>query len=121
MLTNLEVRLSPHLEDGVGVKTAGGIRAALDLPVTGARTASIFTVEGLDEKEILLALERAALHDPVLQQASLTPFEPPEGTTWIIEVGFRPGVTDNEARTARDTLALVLGRACDFSVYMAKR
>ncbi len=121
MLTNLEVRLSPHLEDGVGAKTAGGIRAALGLPVTGARTASIFTVEGLDAHEIRLALERAALHDPVLQQASLSPFDPPEGTTWIIEVGFRPGVTDNEARTARDTLALVLGRARDFSVYTAKR
>ncbi len=121
MLTNLEVRLSPHLEDGVGAKTAGGIRAALGLPVTGARTASIFTVEGLDAHEMQIALERAVLHDPVLQQASLAPFDLPEGTTWIIEVGFRPGVTDNEARTARDTLALVLGRARDFSVYTAKR
>lgn len=27
---------------------------------------------------------------------------------WFVEVGFRPGVTDNEARTARDTAALVL-------------
>ncbi|MFQ9491846.1 MAG: phosphoribosylformylglycinamidine synthase subunit PurS [Bilophila wadsworthia] len=34
---------------------------------------------------------------------------PEEGTSWIIEVGYRPGVTDNEGRTARDTAALVLG------------
>jgi phosphoribosylformylglycinamidine synthase len=27
-----------------------------------------------------------------------------------LEVGFRPGVTDNEARTARDAAAMVLRR-----------
>ena len=32
---------------------------------------------------------------------------------WIVEVGYRPGVTDNEGRTARDTAAMVLGIARD--------
>lgn len=37
---------------------------------------------------------------------------------WIIEVGFRPGVTDNEGRTAKETLRTVLGdRKMDISVY----
>ena len=46
----------------------------------------------------------------MLQAVYLSPLPlPEEGTSWIIEVGYRPGVTDNEGRTARDTAALVLG------------
>ncbi len=121
MIRNIEVRIHPNLEDCVGANTAAKIRAALELPVSGARTVAVYTVEGLTPTEIADAIERAALHDPVLQEASTSPFAPPAGTTWIIEVGFRPGVTDNEGRTARDTLALVLGRKRDFAVYTARR
>ena len=46
----------------------------------------------------------------MLPSVSLSPVPlPEEGTSWIIEVGYRPGFTDNEGRTARDTAALVLG------------
>jgi phosphoribosylformylglycinamidine synthase len=51
-------------------------------------------------------LEKAALHDPILQRVSLSAL--PCTADWIVEVGLRPGVTDNEGRTARDTAALVL-------------
>ncbi len=44
-----------------------------------------------------------------MQRASLEalPLEPFDAD-FILEVGFRPGVTDNEGRTARDTAAMVL-------------
>jgi phosphoribosylformylglycinamidine synthase len=42
---------------------------------------------------------------------------------WIIEVGFRPGVTDNVGRTAREAIELVLGRELkeEEKVYTSKQ
>ncbi|HAE22927.1 MAG TPA: phosphoribosylformylglycinamidine synthase [Spirochaetaceae bacterium] len=45
----------------------------------------------------------------MLHEISLSPIERTEGPDWVLEVGFRPGVTDNEAKTARETILLVLG------------
>ena len=43
----------------------------------------------------------------MLHEVSLSPLA--RDFDWIIEVGFRPGVTDNEGRTARETLGVALG------------
>ena len=117
MLQSIEVRLRPELDDCVGQRLADGIRASLGFSVDAVRVVKVFTVEGLDRTALQRAVDEAALHDPVLQEAGLTPFA--SDADWVLEVGFRPGVTDNEGRTARDTLALVLGRERDFSVYTA--
>ncbi len=122
MLRTIEVRPRPHLDDCVGRNLAAKIQAALHLSVDAARVAKVFTVEGLDDAELRKAVDAAALHDPVLHEAFLAPpAKLDDGVTFVLEVGFRPGVTDNEGRTARDTLALVLGRARDFSVYTASQ
>jgi phosphoribosylformylglycinamidine synthase len=115
MLYSIEIRLRPELTDYVGQRLAAGIRAALGLNVDSVRVVRAFTVEGLEERDAQKAVAVAALHDPVLQEAALGPFA--TDADWILEVGFRPGVTDNEGRTARDTLALVLGKERNFSVY----
>ena len=117
MLQSIEVRLRPELDDCVGQRLADGIRAALGFAVDSVRVVKVFTVEGLAQTELRRAVDEAALHDPVLQEAGIVPFA--SDADWVLEVGFRPGVTDNEGRTARDTLALVLGRGRDFSVYTA--
>ena len=115
MLQTISVRLRPHLDDCVGRNVAEKIKAALGIDLGQVRQQKAYTVDGLDGPDVAKAIELAALHDPVLQEASLAPF----GTEadWVLEVGFRPGVTDNEGRTARDTLALVLGKKRDFAVY----
>ncbi|MDL2266532.1 phosphoribosylformylglycinamidine synthase subunit PurS [Desulfovibrio sp. OttesenSCG-928-G15] len=123
MLQSLEVRLKPNLDDCVGRNFAAQVKASLGLDVASARVGKAYIVDGLDESELALALERSALHDPVLQDASLTPFA--SDADWIIEVGFRPGVTDNEGRTAKETLAMVLGKkgaaTANMAVYTATR
>ncbi|MDL2290547.1 phosphoribosylformylglycinamidine synthase [Desulfovibrio sp. OttesenSCG-928-F20] len=115
MLQSIEVRLKPHLEDCVGKNFAAKVRAALGLDVTDARVSKVYTVDGPAPADLQQALDVAALHDPVLHDASLSAFA--SDADWIIEVALRPGVTDNEGRTARDTLALVLGLKRDFAVY----
>lgn len=126
MLQSIEVRLQPRLDDCVGRNFAAQVRAALGLEVEAARVTKVFTVEGVDAAQMERALAEAALHDPVLHEVSVTPFTRDPAwieADWIIEVGFRPGVTDNEGRTARDTLAMVLGldKKGGMAVYTAAR
>ena len=100
MLYRIEAGLFPHLDDTIGRKTAASIREALGIPVKSVRTIKVFTLEGLDAQQVNTLMAKSVLHDPVLQAVSLSPLPlPEEGTSWIIEVGYRPGVTDNEGRT----------------------
>lgn len=110
MLYRLEAGPRPGLEDVQGRKVAERIKSALGLAVGQVRLVKVFTVDGLDEAQARRLLADAVWHDPILQRAALGTLAPlaplPD---WYVEVGFRPGVTDNEARTARDTAAMVLG------------
>ncbi|WP_035068118.1 AIR synthase-related protein [Nitratidesulfovibrio termitidis] len=112
MLRRIEVGLRPQVTDTVGRNVAAKIRASLGLNVESVRLVRVFTVDGLSEDALTSMVAKGVLHDPVLQDAALDLLPAPQGTApadWVLEVGFRPGVTDNEGRTARDTLALVLG------------
>lgn len=111
MLYRMETGPHAGLDDTQGRKTAQQLRRALGLSVAEVRQIKVFTVDGLDETQARRLTTEGVWHDPILQQASLEPL-PASGEgpvpDWFVEVGFRPGVTDNEARTARDTAALVL-------------
>jgi len=107
MLCRVIVGLKENVRDVVGEKFARKIKSELDMDVKGVRIVNVFSLEGLSQEQVDLALERAALHDPVLHEAALKPLA--RDFDWILEVGFRPGVTDNEGRTARETLGVTLG------------
>ncbi len=107
MLCRVIVGLKKNVRDVVGEKIARKIKNELGMDVHAVRIANVYTLEGLSSNQMDLALERAALHDPVLHEVSLKPLAC--DFDWILEVGFRPGVTDNEGRTARETLGVVLG------------
>ncbi len=115
MLQRIEVAVRPELEDSLGRKTTRRIREFLGdaepesapLAALQCRVATVFTVEGLDAAQTQTLLDDAAFHDPVLHEVRLTPDA--DAYDWRLEVGFRPGVTDNEGRTALATLALSLG------------
>ncbi|MGE4441935.1 MAG: phosphoribosylformylglycinamidine synthase subunit PurS [Desulfomicrobium sp.] len=111
MPIRVEVALRKAVTDTQGNKTAHKIKQELGLTVDQVRIIRIYTVDGLTEDQVGQAIEAGALHDPVLHTARTTPAA--TDFDWIIEVGFRPGVTDNEGRTAQETLHTVLGLARD--------
>ncbi len=121
MLHRIEVGLHPHIEDTIGKKTAHHIAKALDIPLAAVRQLKVFTVDGLSQAEVQKLMDQGVLHDPVMQNASAQPLAmQPFEADFILEVGFRPGVTDNEARTARDTAAMVLRKEREsLAVYTA--
>jgi len=124
MLFRVEVGPRPGVRDVMGEKTARKIRSELGLDVEGVDLVRVFTLEGLTRDEAGRLLAAHALHDPVLHQASLEPLPLSDpAPDFILEVAFRPGVTDNEGRTATETAALVLGlspqQAATAAVYTA--
>ncbi|BBD09680.1 AIR synthase-related protein [Desulfovibrio ferrophilus] len=117
MLRRIELGLKEHVTDNVGARVARGACHALGVAVDQCRIVKVFTIQGVDDDGFKTILETAALHDPVLHDASLEPIA--SGFDWIIEVGFRPGVTDNEGRTAKESVALVLGLSKTEAEHMA--
>jgi phosphoribosylformylglycinamidine synthase len=110
MLSRVAVGLRPSVRDVVGQRVAGKIRSELHLPVTAVSIVKIFTIDGLaDAAALQTVIEAGVLHDPVVQTASADPITPEAPADFVIEVSFRPGVTDNEARTAKEALSLALG------------
>ncbi|MBF0480543.1 MAG: phosphoribosylformylglycinamidine synthase subunit PurS [Desulfovibrionaceae bacterium] len=123
MLWRIETTVRPRVADAAGRRVAAKIKNELGLEVAGVRLIRVFTVAGLSRDEAQKVVEAAALHDPVLQTASLLPLG--HDFDWAVEVGLRPGVTDNEGRTAKETISLVLGlspeRAAALAVFTAQQ
>ncbi|SHN65525.1 AIR synthase-related protein [Desulfovibrio litoralis] len=107
MLWRLELGTKNGVEDVMGKKAALSVDKALGIKIKDARLVKVYTIEGVENNVAEKIKKEAMLHDTVLQEASLKPYN--YDADWVLEVGFRPGVTDNEGRTAKETLAMVLG------------
>lgn len=106
MAIRVEVALRQEIIDVQGQKIARRIQEELGLTVQQVRCIRAYTIEGLDLAHIEQAIHKAALHDPILHIAQTSPLA--VDFDWIIDVGFRPGVTDNPGRSAAETLSMVL-------------
>lgn len=112
MLARIQVGIKPALTDSFGEKTRAKITGDLKIPVTSVRTIKVFTVEADISKDQLQQAASGPYCDPVTQDYSLGPLALDWGLyfDWLIEIGFRPGVTDNEGRTSAQALELLIGR-----------
>src|SRR6266702_8831492 len=111
MANRIEIALKEGVRDARGERIKREIDHFLHLAVDEVRTIDVYTVD-------------AALSQDELQQAATGPFSDPVIQLWSIdrplashfdyavEVGFRPGVTDNVGRTAREAVDYLTGRPC---------
>lgn len=109
MAHRIEVALKPGFPDVLGERLARRLRRHLGLSVTQVRLIDTFTIEdrGMLSQERLEHAAREVLSDPVIQQTAVDrPLA--SGCDWVLEVGLRPGVTDNVGRTAREAIELFL-------------
>ena len=115
-MTNYRIEISPlpKWRDARGTGVAGQINQLFPFKVRDVRVRDVYTLSAditAQEAEKLAEL----LYDPVLQcwrtcgarSKNFTALPPCD---YIIVVGFRPGVTDNVARTYRTAAADILGR-----------
>jgi len=108
MVHRIEVGFKPSVRDAWGEKIKRRIWKDLHYRVEMVEGIEVYTLDmdlSLDE---LKRLAEGPLVDPIIQRYSIDkPLA--QSFDWIIEVGFRPGVTDNVGRTAREAVELVLG------------
>jgi len=115
-------RIVVGLKDGVrdarGERVKQELSQHLGIRLEHVRTIDVYTVDAnLSESE----LDQAAsgpFSDPVIQDYAVnTPLA--DQFDMLIEVGFRPGVTDNIGRTAKEAIQYITGRpfSVDEGVY----
>jgi len=67
-----------------------------------------------------------ALTNPILEEFSINKFPKIKGFNYVIEIGFKPGVTDNVGHTVKETITDLLhlknnsGSSSDLAVYTSK-
>ncbi|MDR3357851.1 MAG: phosphoribosylformylglycinamidine synthase [Desulfovibrio sp.] len=109
MLYRIETGPREGVDDTQGRRTALNLKKSLNLHVASVRHVKVFTLDGLEAAQAQRLVDEGILHDPILQRAAVGVLPPLASLPdWFLEVAFRPGVTDNEARTARDTTTMVL-------------
>ena len=122
MAHRIEVGFKSAVRDAWGEKIKRRVWEDLHLRVDAVSGIEVYTLDMDVTAEALRQIAEGPLVDPVIQRYAM---DKPllHDFDWLIEVGFRPGVTDNVGRTAREAVELVLGRAMrpDEKVYTSKQ
>ena len=112
MSNRIEIALKYGIRDARGERIKREIEHFLHLEVEEVRTLDIYTLDTDLAKEELERVASGPFSDPVIQIWSIDrPLA--AGFDFAVEVGFRPGVTDNIGRTAREAVAYLAGRPFD--------
>ena len=109
MAHRIEITLKDEVRDPRGERIKREIEHFLHLNVESVRTIDVYTVDAALSADELTRAAAGPFSDPVIQQFSID--KPAAcGFDFLIEVGFRPGVTDNVGRTAGEAIGYLLGR-----------
>ncbi len=106
-------RIVVGLKDGVrdarGERVRTEIRQHLGIELQRVQTLDVYTVDAELSDEEVAAAAAGPFSDPVIQQTAIN--QPlASDFDMLIEVGYRPGVTDNVGRTAREAIQYLTGR-----------
>ena len=115
MAKRIETALKPDVRDARGERVKREIEHFLHLNVEEVRTVDVYTVDAALSVQELEQAASGPFSDPVIQNWSI---DRPSALTrlgegnfdFAVEIGFRPGVTDNVGRTAREAVAYLTGR-----------
>lgn len=108
MNLRLEIGLKRGVHDARGFGAAARARSALRLPVKSIQTRTIYKIDARLSPSDVQAICQT-FTDPVIETSAVGRLKPLT-CDWLVEVGFKPGVTDNVGRTARAALQDVLAR-----------
>ncbi|MDP2897508.1 MAG: phosphoribosylformylglycinamidine synthase, partial [bacterium] len=104
----IEVGFKKGVTDAAGESVRGRILEHLGIRVESVKTVDVYTIDGGIDSKKADFLRETLFSDPVIQESTLNaPLE--RDFSWMIEVGYRPGVTDNVGRTSVEAISDVLG------------
>lgn len=109
MAWRIEVGLKEGIRDARGERIRREIEEHLGIELESIRTLDVYTVDAELSLEQINAAANGPFCDPIIQEAAVnSPLA--DCFDVLIEVGFRPGVTDNVGRTAREAIQYVTGQ-----------
>lgn len=118
MAWRIVVGLKDNVRDARGERVRREIREHLGIELRAVRTLDVYTVDAqLSEEEVATAAA-GPFSDPIIQDYAIN--QPlADDFDVLVEVGYRPGVTDNVGRTAREAIQYQTGRdfAAEEGVY----
>jgi phosphoribosylformylglycinamidine synthase len=101
MISRIEVDFKKNVVDALGNSIKKKIEENLKIKADSVKTVDVYTIDSNLSNEELNILGEVLFADPVIQ--NFTVDKPiAENFDWLIEVGFKPGVTDNVGRTAKE-------------------
>ena len=109
MANRIEIGFSKGIRDALGEKIKKRIVDHLRIQADSVKTFEVYTIEGHLTPGDLEAAARGPLSDPIIQEYAIDRGLA-RGFDWLIEVGYRPGVTDNVGKTAAEAIDLLTGK-----------
>ncbi len=109
MANRIEIGFREGIRDALGEKIKKRIVEHLRIQVDSVKTVEVYTIDTPLTREELEQAARGPLSDPVIQTFSVDRGLA-RGFDWLVEVGFRPGVTDNVGKTAGEAIGLLVGK-----------
>ena len=119
MAFRIEIALKRSVRDARGENITAKASSFFKLPVTSCQTRDVYKLDIAATKSALMSIQRT-FTDPVICRSAIGRLPAP-AFSWMIEVGFKPGVTDNVGHTAQVVAEESLGRKLtkDEGVYTA--
>ncbi|MBN2568544.1 MAG: phosphoribosylformylglycinamidine synthase, partial [Deltaproteobacteria bacterium] len=108
MVHRIEIGFREGIRDVLGERTKRKITEHLGISLEKVQTIDVYTIEGDLGKATLEDIAGGPLSDPIIQRYAIDRGLA-EDFDWLIEVGFRPGVTDNVGKTAKAAIQFFVG------------
>ena len=109
MAHRIEIALKRGLPDPRGRNVVHSARSLFGLHIETCETRDVYKIDAQLTKKHLHNV-RKAMTDPVTSLSSIGRHRPPSRFDWVVEIGFKPGVTDNVGRTAKVLVEEVIER-----------
>lgn len=109
MPDRIEVGMKRGLGDPAGESLRARLAEDLHIQVPGIRVIDVYTIDAKLSAEELERVRQELFTDPIIQESALN-HGIAHDYDYLVEVGFRPGVTDNVGRSAREGIEDTLGR-----------
>ena len=120
MAKRIEIGFKAGIRDALGEKVKTRIAEHLCIPVEAVATIEVYTLDGELTPAELEAAAQGPLSDPVIQEYAIgRSLAKRFRFDWLIEAGFRPGITDNVGKTASEAIGLLTGK--EIRVYTSRQ
>ncbi|MDF7800885.1 AIR synthase-related protein [Pontiellaceae bacterium B1224] len=113
MIYRIEIGLKDGVPDARGRGVIDRAQGALKMSIGECRTRDVYKVVANIDADKAAEVQQT-FADPVVAESALDRLPAPGNFDWMLEIGFKPGVTDNVGRTARGALKDVVGRELDW-------